>query len=360
MLRQRSFGSLASFLQTQEEKREEDPEEVRPRYFIPGINGRARCLAGSKEGDTRTIYSCPTILQSKATSLRLVIKKNTKTKSLSSALSLHGDQTRTTIDTDTCTLSTKESARRSNRDPQKLMEALYALSQAKKARIKQVETDNEFYLNRYKSKRQRWKRIARLDEQVDLTPRPVVDERHMRAFNDETCDSVVSPLTNELSSLASQKAMNRKTRQALDSDDCNSVVSALSSDGVEETKQRKGKKVRKKKTKRSSAKASSDARSSSKSDLEMIPEEPTTKIYEQTPVADSPKSVVVMYKPTWITEQPRTNTDYSADEADSVVSLCSMDGGKTNLRFRRTQRLAAASSDDIRSLLLMELAAKSA
>jgi hypothetical protein len=238
------------------------------------------------------------------------------------------------------------------------MEALYALSQAKKARMKQVEADNKFHLNRYKSRRQRWKRIARLEEQVDLTPRPAVDERQMRAFNVATCKSVVSSLTmtNDICSVA--------TRQARDKDGCNSVVSELSTQGVEETKPRKASKGRKNKTKGSSTiKGSSDSRSSSKSDLERIQEEPTTnKIDERTSVAHSPKSVMVMYQPTWITEQPKTsNTDDFADDADSVVSLCSMDGGKTkNLRFRRTQRLAAASSDDIRSLFLMELAAKSA
>ena len=324
LLRQRSFGNLDNFLSVQKQHVELPGE--RPNYFIPGINGRARCLAGIKEGDTRTIYSCPTIFQTRDADIMKMKKK--KKESLSVAFSAHDGQTKTTVETDTCTLFTNVTIG-STLDVTKITAALQDREQRKQSRIKQVQNDISYYHDKYKTRQKRWQRIKRLDDQVDSTPLPIVDERYMSLFEaGACCDTVVSPMTLESS-------MDAKKRR--------------------EKRRKRNKKKHAAKQKKST-----------------IAEKPETKVpdHEVCAIHQSPTSVIVSllssnldlpFELPWLFESPRSwsNTTQDTSDANSEVSLCSMDGGKTNVRFRRAQRLAAATSEDIRFLILKELAVKS-
>lgn len=323
LLRQRSFGDLDNFLSVQKQ-RVDSPEEKRPNYFIPGINGRARCLAGIKEGDTRTIYSCPTIFQSKDA----VVKKKKVSLSVDSFIA-HGGQTKTTVDTDTCTLSTNFTLG-SSLDPTKITAVLRDRELRKQSRIKEVQNDISYFHDKYKAKQKRWQRIKRLDEQVDSTPLPIVDERYMSLFQAGTCcDTVVSPMTLESS-------MDAKKRR--------------------EKRRKRNKKKRAAKQKKSTITGVSETKRLD---------------HEVCAIHQSPTSVIMSllssnldppFELPWVFESSRSHRNNSQDsgDANSEVSLCSMDGGKTNIRFRRAQRLAAATSEDIRFLILKELAVKSA
>ena len=344
MSRQRSFGSLDGFLSLQDDRQQEE----RPNYFIPGINGRARCLTGVKRGETRTIYSCPSILQSKGR------KPNA---SLAAALSADGNQTKSTQDTDTCTLSTK-GTNVSAVDTIKVLTALHDRSQARNDRILEVQKDIIQFHNTYKLKRERWRRIAYLDQLVDSTPLPTVNEQYMSAFDAEVCGSVVSSLTNDQSIKTIKKQRNKKHKKAK-----KRVIKIHQT--IHEGKETESNDHFKSKVDDTPSLVTSDV-TASESQTTWISSQPTNGSASKDYSADdeetalSPCSVDGV-RTKWISEQPRilsSSTDYTADEADSVVSLCSMDGGKTNLRLRRTQRLAAASTDDIRHLFLMVLADK--
>jgi len=417
MSSQASFSSLDKFLSIQEDIRDNN-SVGRPSYFIPGVNGRARCLSGIKEGDTRTIYSCPTILQlSRDTSMfkKYLRKSNvsnshgrgqTKTRigtdsctpkegvpreslvilelpsfhhgqttteqdvsaknmttvkndsfdgdpsmmtvsiskeksaslskelgvysesnglkrpNLSNALIIHDGNSKTTSETDINTLSSRSSFE-SIVQCQRALGALNVRCRTVKTRNEEVQKDIEYFLTKFKIKQNRWKRIAYLDELVDLTPLPIVDERYATKFDDAVCGTVVSDITAEQSVSLKKERKERRLRG----------------------------KRRKKSIDHNKIRTETEKHTSNKNRVGEV--SPTSVHTIVTPATISQTA--------WISELPRirsSSTDYSDVEGESVVSLCSMDGGKTNLRFRRAQRLAAVSSEDIRCLFLKELAEK--